>query len=367
MRASQFLLAIPALVIAAAASGACSSSNNNGGGGTNCATLSACCSKLSGTSNTTCTSVAGANNDSECATELTMNSGALATFCAGSSGSSTGSGGSTGPGSSGSGSSGSHSGSGTGGVGTGDGGMLIGSCSAPPATTPSGFAGPTGIVGSGCTTAETTSLGACLQPGGGLSGTGTDAGEQACLADLSVPDGNNNSCGNCYGTFIPPYGAGQPQPTSWGYSLFLFFEPTPGDVGAASPIGIGPNEGGCVMAADKSAAGQACGKAIMGLNACEFAVCLPICGVTGPSDDAGFNAFFNCTAATEMAGGACATYETQVQTTCGAEVNDSGTGPLDKCDALIDTNDDIDGSAPASATTQADLIGLMCGGADAGF
>lgn len=264
-------------------------------------------------------------------------------------------------GSSGSGSSGSSSGSGTGGSGTGssssDGGA--GTCAAPPSSPPAGFAPPLNIFGTGCSAAQTTALGQCAV-------ATTDAGQNACDDTLSqgAPDGHVNSCGECFITPIPPVGNSS---TDWGYDLYVFFEPKLGDSADAFPEPYGPNLGGCVMGADKSAAGQACGKDIMAVTACELATCLPLCPVanTAPLNQAQVSAFLACTHTVDE--GACQSYVTSANTDCAGESNASGTGPLDQCSALISQDEGRSADAANTAASNSALIGLLCGGNDAGF
>ena len=366
MKASRLFFALPILATAALAAQACSSSSNNGGGGGatgSCLALQSCCSALTGSFATQygaqCTAAVTAGNQSTCASDLTTFEGANACTATGSSGTGTGVGGT------GSGTGGSGTGTGTGGSGTGSGtgGGTQGACSAPSTTLPAGFAGPTGIVGSGCSAAQTTALGGC-------DVATTDAGQNACDTTFTTgaPDGSVNSCGSCYFTQILPVGA---QPTQWGYDFLIVFEPTVGDTNQNDwgALNLGPNLGACVAGADKSATGQACGKALMTLNACEFAVCLPVCPVSGINSNnpstTDIDAFFSCNQAADM--GACATYVTALQTACATEVNDAGTGVYDKCLALTDQNIGLDGSPAATAASNSAAIGLVCGGADAGF
>jgi hypothetical protein len=235
---------------------------------------------------------------------------------------------------------------------------MVGSCTNPPTTLPAGFVPPTGILGTGCTAAETSAWGACL-----ASPPTTDAGNNACFANISEPDGNLNTCGNCIdGTQVVP---GEPIPATWGYNIIVGIFGTLGDDTSLYGVNFGPNFGGCIIGADP--AGKQCGLDAMALQACELAVCLPLCAVPEADENSptAFNDFETCQTAADK--GACSKYLSAEQTDCGKIVTDAGKDPVSKCADLYNLDVGlVDGGKPTGAQ-QADLIGLICGGADAGF
>lgn len=188
----------------------------------------------------------------------------------------------------------------------------------------------------------------------------SDAG--ACAATLTAgaaTDGGANSCGACYNTVIPPVGN---SPGAWGYYLLIGFEPSVGDWADAFLVGGGMNLGGCIMATDPSAEGQACGADIMGLLACEMAVCLPVCAVPDPGpgnplDPAALAAMQSCWQLAET--GACATWLGQADVDC--EAGDAEASAYSACSALVDQDEgQPDAGAPTEAS-EAQLLGLLCG------
>jgi len=369
MNLRRNLFALSVVFSAAVTAAACSSSSSTPSGGNDastggtaaaCTTLAACCGTggMPAATTTQCSGVATAGNATNCAATYSaaQTAGYCKTATTGSGTGTTGTGTGTGTGNPGTGTGTGHPGTGTGTGTTGSGTGTTGgtTCANPPTTAPVGFTPPTGIIGSGCTSAETTALGGCAV-------ATTDAGQNACDTTLTAgaaTDGGANACGNCYLTFLIP---GQPFPAKWGYELILGVEATAGDPTSAYEVNAGPNAGGCVMAADP-AKGTACGMDLMALNACEFAVCLPLCAIPQSSTD--FSSLQNCTSAVDT--GACASYLAKAKADCAGESTATGTGPYDKCIALI--NQDINqGDAAPTATSESALIGLLCGGADAGF
>jgi len=368
MNLSRSLFALPVVFIAAITAQACSSSSPSGSSSTStsstptgsCATLEACCPELPATSVSACQTIATANVTANCATNL-MNAQAAGLCKAGSGtgSSSTTSTVSTSGTTSGVTTSGTISGSKSGST-TAAGG----SCTTPPTTLPAGFVPPTSVFsqanpGMGCTPAEATAYGTCQ-----ATPPTTDAGENSCFNNLVVADGNFNNCGNCiFGTQVAP---GEPIPATFGYFIIGGVYATLGDDTSIYGVNFGVNFGGCVIGADP-VGGLKCGQDIMAQEACEFAVCLPLCAVTQAASmtQAGFNDFSTCVAAADK--GACATYVTAQDTDCKALVNDAGTGPYDKCANLYNLDEGfVDGGKPTT-TTEANLIGLICGGSDAGF
>jgi len=362
------LFAIPVLFAGLIAAAACSSSTNSsggggggsgggggGGGGTGgeaCTELGDCCDSLPSSSQSECKTIATAGNEANCTTNLaTAVTGGYCTTIGTSSGSGS-SHPSSGTGSTGGSGTGSHSGSGTGGGGAG-------TCASPSTKLPAGFVPPTGVLPTGCTSAEVQALGTCQE-----TQPTTDAAINACESNVYAADGNFNNCGNCiFGTQVAP---GEPIPATFGYFIIGGVYATLGDDTSIYGVNFGVNFGGCVIGADP-VGGLKCGQDIMAQEACEFAVCLPLCAVTQAASmtQAGFNDFSTCVAAADK--GACATYVTAQDTDCKALVNDAGTGPYDKCANLYNLDEGfVDGGKPTT-TTEANLIGLICGGSDAGF
>ena len=169
-----------------------------------------------------------------------------------------------------------------------------------------------------------------------------------------------NSCGACYNTVIPPASSG---PSAWGYYLLLGFEPSVGDSEDAFLVGGGMNLGGCIMATDPSAAGQSCGVDIMGMVACEMAVCLPVCAVPDPGpgnplDPVALGAMQSCWQAAET--GACATWLEQADLDCSA--GDAEASAYDACTSLVQQDEDQPDAAPPTEASEAQLLALLCGG-----
>ena len=48
-------------------------------------------------------------------------------------------------------------------------------------------------------------------------------------------------------------------------------------------------------------------------------------------------------------------------------MNAQGTDPVSKCNALTNVDDGVPDAGTATAAQEQDLIGLICGGVDAGF
>ena len=320
------------------------------GTGTGCSALAACCPSLPGASVATCDQIVSAGNVSACDSNLAT--AVSAGYCGGGTGTGTGVGTGTGTGG------GTGTGTGTG-TGSGTGTGTTGTCANPSTTLTPGFVPPVGIIGSGCTKAETQGWGTCL-----ASFPTTDAGINVCDAYISVPDGNFNTCGNCVeGTTIIP---GQPIPASWGSDIIGAVYGTLGDEGSLYLVNIGANFGGCVVGADP-VAGRTCGLAAMAVEACEFAVCLPLCPVpeADVNNPGAFNDLVACTKAADN--GACASYIATETSACQAIVNAQGTDPVSKCNVLTNVDNGVPDAGTATAAQEEDLIGLICGGVDAGF
>jgi hypothetical protein len=219
---------------------------------------------------------------------------------------------------------------------------------------------PTGVIGAGCTTAETEGWGACEATPADFN---TDAGYNKCVSYISVPDGNFNSCGQCVqGTAIEP---GVAIPSEWGFDIVAVVYGALGDESSLYGVSWELNFGGCLVNAGGSSVRQ-CGLDVMAVSACELATCLPLCAV--PEADANnpgaFNDLIACTAAADN--GACASYVAAERSACASADLDAGVG--EKCTALFDKLEPPDGGAPStSGSVWAELIGLTCGGVDAGF
>ena len=341
--------------------------------GAGCAGLVGCCAALGGTAAAACFSVVGQNVAATCNAELSAYeaTGGCARTGTGTgtgtfTGTGTGTGMLTGTGtgtgtftSTGTGT-GSFTGTGTGTetgthTGTSTGGPT---CASTPSSIPAGFVPPTGIYGSGCTKAETLALGACE-----ASPPTTDAGMSTCNAAIEAPDGALNTCGQCYdGTTVVP---GQPIPAEWGFNVIAAIYGTLGDSSTLYGVNIGANFGGCVIGADP-VAGKKCGLDGMAAVACELAVCLPLCAVpfADANNSGAFDAISACFNAADS--GACSPYINAQSTDCKALIKDGGSDPVSKCESLYNIDQGLDGGT-ATAIQQADLLGLVCGGVDAGF
>ncbi len=234
------------------------------------------------------------------------------------------------------------------------------SCVAPPGTVPPGFAPPTGVVGSACSPAEATTLGDCV--------LGADAGENACTDAVTADGGAPNACFDCLYTHVPAASNG---PSLWGSYLQVELEPAADDAADAFLFNLGYNLGGCILGASApSSSGAACGLDMMQLDACQFAVCVPLCPVPDPGagepvSASALAALDACFDATET--GACSAYYSAAVRDC-APLEDAGAGSaFGRCVALIaEDNGDPDAGAGTPAS-EAALIGLTCGGVDAGF
>jgi hypothetical protein len=198
-------------------------------------------------------------------------------------------------------------------------------------------------------------------------GTDTEApdggGAYSTVITTGAPDGSLNSCGNCIqGTILEP---GVATPSSFAAEIAFAAYGTLGDMSTVGLYGDGPNFGGCILAADP-VNGKACGIDLMTITACEFAVCLPVCTVTnGGASQSDYAALSGCIQAADST--SCASYITKLQTDCPTLSNDSGTGVFDKCAKLANIDGGDTEAGVATATTETDLFGLMCGGADAGI
>jgi hypothetical protein len=384
MNLRRYLLALPVVFAAGATAAACSSSSNSTtptgdasmGGGTACTELLACCNTLTSSADmstkTMCDTAAGGTSASACTMDLAalVKAGYCGTTPPGS-GSSTvppGSGSSTPPPSSGSGSSPHSSGSGSSGGNTG-------TCASPATTLPSSFVAPTGVASNtSCTSSQTAALSQCnLTETADTNHDGgyvPDAELSSCNAYLANPDGSPNSCGTCYETNIE---IGQPMPTQWGYDIVFGVLPALGDTAGQYYLNYGINEGGCIYAAAKAAGNatvEKCGLDIMAINACELALCAPVCPVA--ISDAGalntdqVNALVSCLEDVQN-GAACQTFITAYETDCEGAYPEAGNGIGQQCDALLNQDEGADGSPVATEASQAALLGIICGGADAGF
>jgi hypothetical protein len=193
---------------------------------------------------------------------------------------------------------------------------------------------------------------------------GVDAGETSCTDAVTADGGGLNACYDCLYTDIPVTGNG---PTSWGAYLVVAVEPEVGDVSGQFLVDLGYDVGGCIFASSPSA--RACGLDIMQFDACSFAVCLPICAVPNPGAGEpiapeALAALDGCFAATQE--GACRAYASAAAIDCAPLKAAGPTGVYARCQALVAEDDgEPDAGAPTEATV-AELVGLICGGADAG-
>jgi hypothetical protein len=229
----------------------------------------------------------------------------------------------------------------------------------------------------GCTAQQVQEEAACLT-------SNTDAGVNACddLPFVGAPDGAVNSCGACLGddTFIPVTGNA---PAQWGLNFGVILTSAVGDTNPADlqAVTVGYNPGACIWAADPTnATVRKCALDQMALEDCVFSICLPLCPVdlTGADGDidAQINALYGCENATVM--GACAGYNTAANTDCAALSNTDMTGVVNRCGNLENQDENTpedemsNGGMPladagtATLASEETLLGLVCGGYDAG-
>ena len=226
-----------------------------------------------------------------------------------------------------------------------------GTCASPPTALPSSFVPPTGIVGTGCSTAEINAEAAC-------DVATTMAGQDACNNTLTAgsgSDGGLNSCGECIeAAAIEAAGT----TTTWGPLEFIALEPSVGDATDQFFVNAGFNFGGCIIGKSPSA-GLACGLDEQAADACAYEVCLPLCAVpdTNPLNQADVNALFECVNTVEAEGGACAEFITRAQADC-APVADV----FNSCVALYDQDSQIGDAGAPTKSSEAEYLTLVCGG-----
>jgi hypothetical protein len=207
--------------------------------------------------------------------------------------------------------------------------------------------------------AEATGWGACVE-----TTPTTDAGTQTCDSYVSSPDGANNSCGNCI--FSQPIVPGTQVPTTVGLNLTGALYGTLNDQSTLyGAVNFGPTFGACVLGvAGSNATATKCGQDDIAFEYCRFSICLSLCAV--PEADLNSSAqpppqsvqdLITCLQ--DTASGACASYANAEKTDCAGFDGGSLVG---QCASIYDLDEGLVDGGQATATTQAELIGAVCGG-----
>ena len=163
------------------------------------------------------------------------------------------------------------------------------------------------------------------------------------VATCAAAEGAN--CGPC---ILAPEAS-----TTWGALLNISLPSIPPGQGLAVNV---LNLGGCVLRADTTAAGEACGNAVESLIACEVAACAPYCPLTSASDTQGEARLLG-------SGTMDGCVESSDGTSCAGESSTASTACLtsnayNECLLLrtnIESGTDVESSA-------AQFLQIMCGG-----